>query len=103
MPPEQYRIVDGDLLHRLMRRPPSGARLTIRDLANLLGLSKSKVSGMITGSRPVVTAATAERTCTVLGVHRAALFLPILSTSLDVDGYSERSVRHDAGRGRRAG
>ncbi|WP_406298095.1 helix-turn-helix domain-containing protein [Embleya sp. NBC_00888] len=100
MHPEQYRIVDGDLLHRLMRRPPSGTRLTVRDLADLLGLSKSKISGMITGTRPVVTAETAEQTCLILGVHRAALFLPVLSTSLDMDSHSERSVRHDAGQAR---
>ena len=85
MQPDRYRLHDGALMKKLMARAPGGRSLHVRDLATRVGLSRSKVSGLLTGTRPQVDESTARRIAEELGVHTDALFDPPTSTSVDVD------------------
>jgi hypothetical protein len=74
---DRYRLIDGQLLGRLMRRPDhGGTRHTVRSLAAVSGVGKSKISCMLRGRQKDVTAEQAAAIATAVGARRKALFLP---------------------------
>lgn len=76
-----YRLIDGDLLGRLMRCPnKGGTRHTVRSLADATGISKSKISNMLNGRQTKLPESKASATAAAVGVDRRALFTPIVFT-----------------------
>ncbi|MFE0533787.1 helix-turn-helix domain-containing protein [Streptomyces nigra] len=94
---------DGETLRTLMQRAPGGS-VTIEQLGERVGLSKSKVGMLLSGERPTVTREKADDICRVLGVHRGALFFEPLPTPMGTDSTGgtrhghehERAVASDA-------
>jgi plasmid maintenance system antidote protein VapI len=78
-------LTDSHVLRGLMTWGPDGAPLDIRRLADLVGVSKSKIHALLSGERPSVTPEVAERICEVLDVRRNALFHDSLPTPTGVD------------------
>lgn len=86
MPDTRYRLIDGQMLRRLMSCPDvDGQRHTVRTLAAVTGISKSKISSMLHDHQKRVTAEQAAATARAVGVSRKAIFLPLLSASADTD------------------
>ncbi|MEV6105753.1 helix-turn-helix domain-containing protein [Streptomyces sp. NPDC051940] len=86
MPEPAYLLNDGPLLRRLMRCPDvDGTRHTVRTLADAIGIGKSKVSAMLNGRQPKLTASQARRAAEAVGVTRKALFTPSLSAFANTD------------------
>lgn len=71
-----------------MRWAPGGTALTVRALASQVGVSKSKVSALLSGNRVTVDRATACRIAEAVGVHVGALFFEPLSTPMGVDAHA---------------
>ena len=85
-----YRLNDGALLARLMRCPDRGGRRhTVRSLAAATGISKSKISYMLRDQQTKLPQSKATAAAEAVGVHRKALFTPILSTFTNEDNPEE--------------
>ncbi|MEU0309737.1 helix-turn-helix domain-containing protein [Streptomyces cyaneofuscatus] len=103
--PDRLQLTDSDLLRQLMRWAPNGRPLTIRELADAAGASKSKIGALLSGERTTVTPDVAGRITTALGVHERALFFQPLPTPMGADkrkGHRddhERTVDAHAARG----
>ncbi|WP_327066763.1 helix-turn-helix domain-containing protein [Kitasatospora sp. NBC_01302] len=85
VPPPRWRIADCELMRRLMARAPGGRSLHVRDLAREVGLSRSKVSALLTGERPLLDETKAHLISEALGVHAGAIFDQPQSPSTDED------------------
>lgn len=86
-----YRLIDGDLLRRLMRCPASGGqRHTVRSLSAATGVSKSKISSMLNDRQTKLPESEASAMAKAVDVHRKAIFTPIVSASADTDKEGER-------------
>ncbi|MFI6465718.1 helix-turn-helix domain-containing protein [Streptomyces sp. NPDC050538] len=101
----RLQLTDRNLLRGLMRWAPGGRSITIEELGERVGLSKSKVGMLLSGERPTVTAEKADDICKALGVHRGALFFEPLPTPMGTDSNGgtrhehERALDADASRG----
>lgn len=74
----QYQLTDGELLSRLMRCPDRlGTCHTLRSLAEVAGLSKSKIGDMLHGRCLRVTEPQADAISAAVGVKRKALFYAV--------------------------
>ncbi|MEU5974361.1 helix-turn-helix transcriptional regulator [Streptomyces sp. NPDC047315] len=93
MPTARLHLTDPDLLRKLMHWAPDG-RLTGQDLANRVGVSKQKISALLSGHRATTDLTTAHRIAEVLGVHQGALFFQPLSTPMGVDSHRRESDEH---------
>lgn len=77
MDDKPYYLSDGQLLQRLMKCPqPGGTRHTVRSLATLTKVGKSKLSNAINGRQTRFTAEDADTIAAAVGVQRSPLFLP---------------------------
>lgn len=76
----RLQVTDGTMLRLLMRWAPNGSSLTIRELADAVGVSKSKIEALLSGERPTVTRDVAVRICAALEVRSTALFFEPLPT-----------------------
>ena len=86
-----YRLNDGELLSRLMRCPDRGGRRhTVRSLAEVTGISKSKISCMLRDRQTKLPQSKATALADAVDVRRKALFTPIASASADADKEGER-------------
>lgn len=84
MPCTHYRLTSGHLLNRLMRCPDvGGTRHTVRSLAAVSGVGKSKIGYMLQGRQTVVTAEQALAISEAVDIPRPALFTPIVSAFKD--------------------
>ncbi|MEV6437277.1 helix-turn-helix domain-containing protein [Streptomyces anulatus] len=91
--PDRLQLTDSELLRRLMRWAPNGRPLTIRELADAAGASKSKIHALLSGERTTVPPDVAGRITTALGVHERALFFQPLPTP--VGAGSAKGHRHE--------
>lgn len=81
LPYTHYRLTSGHLLNRLMRCPDTGGtRHTVRSLAAVSGVGKSKIGYMIRGRQMMVTTEQATAIAEAVDIPRTALFTPITST-----------------------
>ncbi|MEU3282142.1 hypothetical protein [Streptomyces antibioticus] len=81
-----YRLNDGELLGRLMRCPDQGGqRHTVRSLAAVTGISKSKISCMLRDRQTKLPQSKATALADAVDVRRKALFTLIMSASADTD------------------
>ncbi|WP_374213843.1 helix-turn-helix domain-containing protein [Streptomyces sp. A3M-1-3] len=77
-----------------MKWAPQGRVISGTELAELVGISKSKVSALLCGERTTVTPETARRIAEALGVHQGALFFEPLSTPMGVDSPTRKDTPH---------
>jgi hypothetical protein len=99
---DRLHLTDSDLLRVLMFRAPGGP-LSVRRLAAIAGISKTRMDDLLHDRYPTVVPDVANRIARAVGVHCAALFLPETSTSVDVDSRGgpvehQRAVDADARR-----
>lgn len=86
MPEERYRLRDGTALQRLMRSPePGRTAQTPQSLAEVCGLSASKIHKLLQEARPTVSRSQAELIASAVSVSVDTLFSPTSSASADAD------------------
>jgi transcriptional regulator with XRE-family HTH domain len=86
-PIQLYKLLDRELLARLMQRTGTGAPVTVRELANLAGVPRGTIGNLLTGEQESVIEPSAVAICNAIGVDWPILFAPL-----------GRAIRH---RGRR--
>ena len=72
----QYKLIDRDLLRRLMQRTGTGKRINTRDLAKAVGLSHGTISNLLTGIRTDIPCENAHALANTIGVDVLVLFVP---------------------------
>ncbi len=93
MTPDRLQLTDSELLRGLMRWAPKGRPLTIRELAEVAGASKSKIHALLSGQRTTVPPEVAGRITAALGVHEGALFFqPLPAPAGEVN---RKGLRHE--------
>ncbi|MFD3980808.1 helix-turn-helix domain-containing protein [Streptomyces griseus] len=102
MTPARLHLTSGETLRTLMRWAPNGSSVTIRELADLVGVSKSKIEALLSEERPTVTREVAERICQTLDIRQSALFFEPLSAPSGADTATGRRT-HERHRDRDAG
>ncbi|MFQ6851223.1 helix-turn-helix transcriptional regulator [Streptomyces sp. 35M1] len=90
MTPARLHLTSGETLRTLMRWAPNGSSLTIRELADAVGVSKSKIEALLSEERPTVTRELAGRICSVLDVRQNALFFEPLPAPMGAGSTSGR-------------
>ncbi|MEV5219698.1 helix-turn-helix transcriptional regulator [Streptomyces syringium] len=89
-----YRLLDPELLQRLMQRTGTGQRITIRELAQRAECASSTVGNLLRGAQSCVTPRTAEAMCRVIGVDVLILFAPTgRSVPVPAGEYSPSTAR----------
>lgn len=71
-----YKLLDRELLARLMERTGTGASLSIRGLAAKAGVAHGTVGNLLTGEQESVMEHTAHAICGAIGVDLLILFAP---------------------------
>ncbi|WP_147981934.1 hypothetical protein [Streptomyces sp. MS191] len=71
-----YKLLDRHLMERLMKRTGTGAAVTIRGLADLVGVPHGTIGNLLTGEQESVIEPTANAICGVIGVDLLILFAP---------------------------
>ncbi|MEU4205626.1 hypothetical protein AB0F64_37640 [Streptomyces sp. NPDC026294] len=72
-----YRLLDADLLRRLMQRTGSGQRITVRELAMRSGCARGTVGNLLSGAQACIPGPTAHTLCHTIGVDVLVLFTPV--------------------------
>lgn len=75
-PDLMYRLVDKDLLERLMQRTGTGARVSIRGLAKAADVPHGTVGNLLSGYQESVAPDTAHRIAAAIGVALLILWVP---------------------------
>ena len=73
----KFRLMDPHLMHRLMQRTGTGARVTVRQLAADIGVAHGTIGNLLTGTQRVVPEATANAIARRIGVDVLVLFTPV--------------------------
>ncbi|CAL9599768.1 hypothetical protein [Streptomyces sp. enrichment culture] len=84
---DRFTLIDGELLLRLMKCPDRGGQKhTVRTLAEVTGIGRTKISKMTRGEpvRPL-NGTQASNMARAVGVSRKAIFTHTLSVSADTD------------------
>lgn len=76
-PDEMYLLVDPDLLVTLMKRTGTGSKITVRELAEAVGVHASTIGFLRTGAQKSVSRDTAEAIARRLGVDPLVLWAPV--------------------------
>jgi transcriptional regulator with XRE-family HTH domain len=71
-----YRLVDRDLLERLMQRTGTGAPISIRGLAKAANVPHGTIGNLLSGYQESVASDTAHRIAAALGVAVLILWIP---------------------------
>lgn len=69
-----YRLLDRTLLARLMERTGTGAPVSIRGLAEKIGVAHGTIGNLLTGEQNCVIEPTARAICDAIGVDLGILF-----------------------------
>ena len=77
-----YGLVSPDLLRTLMERTGTGAKLSIRELAEKASVPKSKVGALLTGAQATVPAEDAYAIARAIGVDTLILWYPVGRASI---------------------
>jgi len=87
-----YRLVDRDLLRRLMRRTGTGGRITTRGLAAAAGVAHGTIGMLLTGAQASLPCDAAHAVAQAIGVDDLILWAPTgRATSAEADAQSEAS------------
>ncbi|MFE6225424.1 helix-turn-helix domain-containing protein [Streptomyces sp. NPDC057854] len=77
-PLPRYRLaVDPELVRSLMKRTGTGARLTLRDLGEIVGIPHTTIGNVLTGDQESVAAETAQAIAATIGVDLLILWEPV--------------------------
>jgi transcriptional regulator with XRE-family HTH domain len=76
-PIQLYKLLEPDLLARLMKRTGTGAPVSIRQLSVRSGVPRSTIGNLLTGEQESVLEPSAVAICNVIGVDWPVLFAPI--------------------------
>lgn len=88
----RYRVRDIETLRRRMASTQRVVPHSVRSLASLVGANRTSIGYLLTGERPVVEEALAQRIAVAFASTVEDLFLPELSPSQDGEpGTSEAS------------
>ncbi|MFM9566160.1 helix-turn-helix domain-containing protein [Streptomyces turgidiscabies] len=71
-----YKLIDRDLLRRLMKRTGTGASISVRPLADLVGVPHGTIGNLLTGHQESVPSDVAHRIARVIGVALLILWEP---------------------------
>jgi len=71
-----YKLVDPDMLRRMMKRTGTGRPITTRELAAAAGLSHGTISNLLTGLRDEIPYGNTLALCAAIGVDHPMLFDP---------------------------
>ncbi|MCY0921876.1 MULTISPECIES: helix-turn-helix domain-containing protein [unclassified Streptomyces] len=71
-----FRLVDRDLLAKLMKRTGTGAAMSVRELAAEAGVTRSTVGNLLSGGQVSVFYPTACQIADAIGVDVLILFTP---------------------------
>lgn len=71
-----YRLVDRDLLERLMQRTSTGASVSIRGLARAAGVPHGTIGNLLSGYQESVAYDSAHRIAAAIGVGVMILWEP---------------------------
>jgi transcriptional regulator with XRE-family HTH domain len=75
--PLMYRLIDPDLLRRLMQRTGTGAPMSVRQLADAAKIPKSTVDNLLNGGQIATSAEKAHAIAGAIGVDVLVLFEPV--------------------------
>ena len=75
--PPTYRLVDRELLKRLMSRTFDGSKVSIRELAEAVGCHPSAIGHLLSGFRENVAEDMAKAIAQRIGVSLLNLFAPL--------------------------
>lgn len=81
----RYRVRDVDALRRCMASSKRVVPHSVRSLASLVGANRTSIGYLLTGERPVVEEALAQRIAEVFASSVEDLFMPEVSSSQDED------------------
>lgn len=74
--PPMYQLVNPDLLRNLMQRTGDGSSVTIRSLAEAVGVHHSTIGHLLQGVQTAVAAGVAQAIADRIGVDLLVLFTP---------------------------
>ncbi|MFI8853624.1 helix-turn-helix domain-containing protein [Streptomyces sp. NPDC053499] len=72
-----YKLLDSDLLRRLMERTGTGASMSIRGLSAASGVPRSTIHNLLTGAQQSIPSDTAHALARAIGVDLLILFAPV--------------------------
>ncbi|MFE1344966.1 XRE family transcriptional regulator [Streptomyces sp. NPDC058757] len=72
----KHRLVSPELLKLLMRRTGTGREVSVRDLADIVGVPHQTIGHLTAGTRIDVDGALAHRIAAAIGVDDAILWIP---------------------------
>ncbi|MFJ3536994.1 helix-turn-helix domain-containing protein [Streptomyces sp. NPDC090109] len=72
-----YKLLEPDLMARLMKRTGTGAPVSIRQLAEKSGVPRSTIGNLLTGEQECVLEPSAVALCNVIGVDWPILFAAV--------------------------
>ncbi|MFI0768565.1 helix-turn-helix domain-containing protein [Streptomyces sp. NPDC021218] len=72
-----HKLLDPELMQRLMQRTGTGAKITIRELAEAVGVPHGTIGNLLTGEQASVPGDVADRITRAIGVDLLILFSPV--------------------------
>lgn len=88
-PSAQWTLVSADLLRTLMNRCGDGSKLTVRSLADRVGVPIATIGKLLTGTQASVRAEVAQGISDAIGVGVLILFTPPRGATLAVARIAE--------------
>ncbi|MCL6302849.1 helix-turn-helix domain-containing protein [Streptomyces kronopolitis] len=86
IPEPRYRLVDADLLRRLMARTGTGRGISVRRLAAACGVSHGTINNLAQGKIKTARHDVAQHVCRVIGVDLLILWEPT-GRAVPVEGH----------------
>lgn len=75
-PAQRYRLMDPDLMRKLMKRTGSGAGISNRELAAAVGVSHGTIDNLLNGVSKTQRERVASAICRTIGVDLLILWAP---------------------------
>ncbi|MFE6103229.1 helix-turn-helix domain-containing protein [Streptomyces laurentii] len=73
----RYRLYNAKLFRMLMERTGTGAEVTLRELAEFVGIPHTTIGNVLAGSQETVSSKTAQAIAAAIGVDLLILWVPV--------------------------
>ncbi|MFE5591503.1 helix-turn-helix domain-containing protein [Streptomyces sp. NPDC056549] len=73
----RYRLYDAQRLRLLMERTGTGSELTLRELADFVGIPHTTIGNVLAGNQETVSGTTAQAIAAAIGVDLLVLWVPV--------------------------
>lgn len=83
-----HKLIDRELMQRLMQRTGTGSKVTVRQLAEVAGVPHGTIGNLLSGEQESVPAEVAYRIARRIGVDLLILFTPT-GRSVEADPVAE--------------